>query len=234
VVLSFLGWGYAESPIEKAKHVRQSALDELRQTQTMLASKIDAKRRRVGDADRDMVEVVGLRMQQAKNRLSQADSQTFRALYRQRQLLLESRQRLIDVKANVDAQLMMIEDSTIMQSSAAALVQGSRESGETTESIEKMMQEVRQSNADTMSRQRTIDAIQRVSTSVAQMDDKALERELDSLMHDDEFIGQFDPEDLEMARRQLVLKLPTVPQDEPSEERQRIVRRPTTESEMGL
>jgi len=232
VVLSFFRWTHAETAVELARRAKQRALDSLRESEFMLRSKIAAKRLRIFDVDRDMV-MVGLRMQQANNRLQQADSQTFRALYRERHLLLESRQRLIDVESNVKAQKMMLEDSTIFVSSARALTAGASESAESAESIESMMREVDRRNTETMSRQRIVDAIQRVNRQVSEMDEAKLETELSALMNDDEFIGQFDEEDLELARRQVALRLPSVPKT-PPEAAADVVRRPTTAAEMGL
>lgn len=203
----------AHPALPNAATARTNALRRLRECATLLNSKIEHKRRLVGDVDRDLVEI-GLRKQRAGT-MSATDSQTMRALYSDRRVLLDARQRLLDVAANVKTQLMLVEDSQAFMSSAEALRDGSREQAEDVEAIESMMREVTRTTRETTSRQRNAEAMQRVVADVRRLDDGALEDELDRLMQDDAFIGQFAAEDLERAREQIALRLPAAPTHEP-------------------
>ena len=197
-------------------HLVEQALHELRESRHMLQVRIANKRRLIADVDRNMVEL-GLRMQNTANRLNEIDAQSFRREFRQKRLLVRSHGQFCTQLSNLDGQIMMLEDSPALEHSLESLHGGANAQRASADETRALIETVRADMASLLSTDHFAALRRDVDSSVGSMDDDALRAELDALMHNDEFIGQFDHDDLERARIALIESAPRVPHAPPQQ-----------------
>jgi len=214
IILSF----FSRAPVVAVVSLHdamQRALDEMRESRRILKARTDNKRRRIRDVDTNMVEI-GLRMQNSNNRLCEVDAQSFRLELRQKRLLVKSHGQFCQQLSNLDAQIMMLEDSPALEQSLESLRAGVGVHSDAVRNTQSLLADVRASMAslyDRSAQQAAHDEVDRLLTG---MDDDALCDELNSLMHNDEFLGQFDKDELERARLAMLATAPRAPTHAPS------------------
>lgn len=160
-----------------------------------------------------MVEL-GLRMQMSNNRLSTVDAAEFKRQFKRRQLIIRSHAQFQQQLTNLDAQILLLEDAQPLDKSLHALHGGVKSRHSHMEILESVRTEL--SALTDTSRLRA--AQREIDASLEELTTHGLEQQLDTLMHDDQFMGQFDPDVLASVRVRL-LSAPSVPRTEPTTRR---------------
>ena len=195
-------WLWPAPPPDDPSVVMARALDELRRSHRVLEARAADKRRRIREADMRLVEL-GLRMQAHGNRLSAPDAQTFRRVSRHRKHLLASHGQFQSMLANVEGQIVSLEDAPALEQSFGSLAGSvdvrARRAADTQSMLETMRADM-ETLLTVQPRQRDIDAALNVNE---------LESELDSMMHSSELADALD-----RVQRQLA-EAPSPPTVEP-------------------
>jgi len=187
-----------------------AALAELRQARAALVARAADKRRRLADTDREMV-TLGLRMRNAANRLSEVDAAEFKRHYRHRRLLVTSHGQFQALLSNVESQLLSLEDTPALTHAVGSLASS-------TSARTAAMRDMESSLAATRAKLAALTDTGAIRAMHAAIDvsleglDSA--HELDALMHNTEFMGQFDLDELERVRIAL-LRAPAPPSTVP-------------------
>ena len=204
------------APIEPSfDEVRRTALDKMRRVQQQLTDATDHKRRLVRDIDEHIV-VLGLRARNAANRLSELDAAEFRRHFRRRKMMVRSHSIFQQQLSNLDEQVERLATSPVLELSLDATKAGVDARHRDATRVRATLVELNAQLATLNDDERIDRETAAIREEVTSLDDAALEHELDDLMHNDDFIGQFEAEWLERRRIELLHLAPSVPDDEPS------------------
>ena len=209
------------SPDARARRQRgtvQGALARLRDSQRTISQSIEAKRRRIGDFDRNIMEI-GLRWRPtaatvAKRPLSANDRAALKHELTRKRLFTRRILRFFELLANVEQQIALLEDSGMLQASATAMRAGAAvHQGLRPDEVERILEAVAEQQEHASD---TAQFLQDQAAVTADMcdSDASLEDELASLMENDDFTAQFDPEDIAQAQR--AATAPSTPVTDPA------------------
>jgi len=210
-------WLWYWSPEERLRRERKTvhgALALLRQTHEDLVRNIAAKRRRVADYDRDIMEI-GLRWRArrghvAQGALSAGDKAAVQHLLRQKRLVERRVQRFYGLLDTVAQQIAALEDSGLLTASLTAMRTGVA-AGDAmlmqAKDVEDILDRVAEQQALLADTQQLLLDQQAVNETV---DEATLEDELAALMSSESFTQQFSEEHVAEAERALA-EAPDVP-----------------------
>lgn len=202
------------SPVPEPDQVVENALNELRNAHEILTRTAGHKRRLVKDVDTRIVDL-GLLMQNRLNRLAEIDAQEFRRHLRRRKILTRSHGVFQQQLSNLESQIEALENAPSLELSLRSLQTGVGARHHSSERANAIMTNVRESLATLYDDMRVQKEQHSVDDELQAMDDATLEMELQSLMQDDEFLGQFDRTVLEQRRLELLAGAPSPPTTTP-------------------
>jgi len=203
------------TPEPTPDQVVSDALGELRNARDVLTRTAAHKRRLVKDVDARIVDL-GLLMQNRLNRLAEIDAQEFRRHLRRRKVLTRSHGVFQQQLSNLESQIEALENAPALELSLRSLQSGVDARHHSSERANVIMTNVRASLATLYDDVRVQKEQHSVDDELQAMDDATLEQELQSLMQDDEFLGQFDRTALEQRRLELLAGAPSPPTTTPS------------------
>ena len=210
-VLSY--WSH-DAVAQRARWSLDAALARLRQSQHHISQGIEAKRRRVRDFDRNIMEMgVRYRRQGVVQPLTPEDRAALRNELKRRQMYRRRIDRFYGLLSTVEQQIALLEDSGILQQSAHAMRQGAAVRMLRPEDIDDVLERVAEQQELANDAARMMQDAADAAAGVRDMTDADLDAELARLLADDEFTGQFAAEDV--ARAQRAARLADLPPADP-------------------
>lgn len=193
----------AESSARRARTSAQKALRILHDSQREITANIESKRRRIRDFDRNILEI-GLRWRKEKHKQLPATERSALANEMRRKRLYQLRiDRFYGLLTTLEENIAMLEDSLTLQTSIAAM-----RSGATAHKAVHMPIAEVESILERVSEQQALaaDSSQLIADKAAASEymnvtEASLEEELEHLMEDNDFIRQFDANDVIAAMR---------------------------------
>lgn len=198
------------SPEAAAMASVQSGLQVLRASQREITGTVDHLWRRVQDCDRSMMEI-GLRRRQASGRALSNEQKTALTRHLRRKRLCGKRiERFEGLLSTVEQQIACLEDASTLHASVNAMRQGNKAHSEAMqrgglrpEDVESILERVAEQQEMAQDTAALISAVNDEMTdyTLGPGANEALEAELERLMEDEEFTGQFDKGDVVRATR---------------------------------
>jgi len=213
--------------------VRHTALAKMRRVQQQLTDATEHKRRLVRDIDVHIVEL-GLRARNASNRLSELDAAEFRRHFRRRKMMVRSHSIFQQQLSNLDEQVERLSTSPVLELSLDATKSGVDARQRDAARVKSTLVELNAQLATLNDEDRIDRETAAIRQEVTSLDDAALEAELEDLMHNDDFIGQFEAEWLERRRIELMQNAPSPPTEEPGVARTAVAVATATTSSRAL
>jgi hypothetical protein len=205
--LARLFWPKPAAP--SADEVRATALAELRESQRILRARAADKKRRLGDVNATIV-ALGLRMEKRKL-LAPTDADEFRVARRQRAMLERSHRDFLDMISNIDGLIEQLGDAPALEHSFQSMAASSAARQHHIDETLAALEATRAGIAELEAAHKAFYARLKTEEHKSAADASS---ELEALMADGGFIGQFDPDELARVRLQM-LSAPTVPRDAP-------------------
>ena len=202
----------------------QSGLRVLRASQREITGTVDHLWRRVQDCDRAIMEI-GLRRRQTEGRaLSNEQKSTLTRHLRRKRLCGKRIDRFEGLLSTVEQQIACLEDASTLHASVTAMRHGNkahseamRRGGLRPEDVESILERVAEQQEMAQDTAALISAVNDEMTdyTLGPGANEALEAELERLMEDEKFTGQFDREHVASAARAFAAEqAPAPPGDE--------------------